>query len=114
MSRHITEHGYGYWAVEVPGITKFAGFIGLRQTTFAAAFTQQSNSENGESKPCVDLGWRLAFEFWNRGYATEGARAAIEFGFNELKLSEIVSFTVPVNAFTPRDGKARDDTRSTR
>jgi RimJ/RimL family protein N-acetyltransferase len=91
MAAHIDEHGYGYWAVEILGVTKFAGFIGLRQTQFAAHFT-----------PAVDLGWRLSFEHWNKGYATEGARAALDFGFNKLKLNEIVSFTSPENVRSRR------------
>ena len=47
--------------------------------------------------PCVEIGWRLAFEPWNNGYATEAARAAVAIGFDTLRLDEIVSFTVPAN-----------------
>ncbi len=47
--------------------------------------------------PCVEIGWRLAHEYWGRGYATEAARAALDFGFHRLELKEIVSFTVPAN-----------------
>jgi len=47
--------------------------------------------------PCVEIGWRLAREYWGRGYATEAARAALDFGFSRLGLEEIVSFTVPAN-----------------
>jgi RimJ/RimL family protein N-acetyltransferase len=83
---HFDRHGYAQWAVEIPGVAPFAGFIGLAVPGFDAHFT-----------PCVEIGWRLAVEYWGRGYATEGARAALEFGFTELKLSEIVSFTVPAN-----------------
>jgi RimJ/RimL family protein N-acetyltransferase len=36
-------------------------------------------------------------EFWGQGYAIEGARAALQYGFNMLKLEEIVSVTVPMN-----------------
>jgi ribosomal-protein-alanine N-acetyltransferase len=45
----------------------------------------------------VEIGWRLAAEYWGRGYATEGARAVLTFGFQTLALGEIVSFTVPGN-----------------
>jgi RimJ/RimL family protein N-acetyltransferase len=83
---HFDRHGYAQWAVEIPGVTPFAGFIGLCVTPFEAHFT-----------PNVEVGWRLAAEHWGYGYATEGAQAALEFGFTELKLSEIVSFTVPAN-----------------
>jgi hypothetical protein len=47
--------------------------------------------------PCVEIGWRLAADFWNHGYATEGAREAMRFGFETLGLDEIVSITVPGN-----------------
>jgi RimJ/RimL family protein N-acetyltransferase len=83
---HFDRHGYAQWAVEIPGVAPFAGFIGLAVPGFDAHFT-----------PCVEIGWRLAAEYWGLGYATEGARAALAFGFMELKLSEIVSFTVPAN-----------------
>jgi RimJ/RimL family protein N-acetyltransferase len=72
--------------VEIPGVTPFAGFIGLAVPTFEQHFT-----------PCVEIGWRLAAEHWGRGYATEGARVALEYGFQTLGLGEIVSFTVPGN-----------------
>ena len=80
------QHGFGFWAVEIPGVTAFAGFIGLAVPAFKASFT-----------PCVEIGWRLARPFWNRGYATEGARAALDFGFERAGLQEIVAFTVPGN-----------------
>jgi RimJ/RimL family protein N-acetyltransferase len=86
IEAHFQQHGFGGWAVEVPGVTSFAGFIGLNSTRFEAHFT-----------PCVEIGWRLAAEYWGRGYATEGARAAMGFGFDSLDLEEIVSFTVPAN-----------------
>lgn len=83
---HILQHGWGLWAVEIPGVSAFAGYIGLARPTFEAHFT-----------PCIEVGWRLAAEFWGRGYATEGAAAVLEFGFQSLMLREIVSFTVPAN-----------------
>jgi ribosomal-protein-alanine N-acetyltransferase len=83
---HFARHGYGLWAVEIPGTAPFAGFIGLSIPAFAAAFT-----------PCVEIGWRLAAEHWGRGFATEGARAVLALAFGELGLEEVVSFTVPGN-----------------
>lgn len=47
--------------------------------------------------PCVEIGWRLSRAYWNRGYATEAARAALRAGFQMLKLPEIVSFTPVAN-----------------
>jgi RimJ/RimL family protein N-acetyltransferase len=54
--------------------------------TFDAKFT-----------PCVEIGWRLARAYWGHGYATEAASAMLAFGFDELGLDQIVSFTVPGN-----------------
>ena len=86
IQSHIEDHGWGLWAVEIPGVTEFAGFIGLSNPRFHAHFT-----------PCTEVGWRLASEFWGCGYATEGARAALTFGLQTLALPEVVSFTVPEN-----------------
>jgi RimJ/RimL family protein N-acetyltransferase len=86
IDAHFDRHGFGLWAVEVPGVVPFAGFVGLSIPHFEAHFT-----------PCVEAGWRLAHEYWGRGYATESAEAAVRFGFGELGLREIVSFTVPAN-----------------
>lgn len=78
--------GFGVWAVEIPTITRFAGFIGLSVPAFDAPFT-----------PCVEIGWRLAREHWGAGYAPEGARAALDFAFGALGLAEVVSFTAQGN-----------------
>lgn len=86
IEAHFEQRGFGLWAVEIAGGPPFAGFIGLSVPRFTAPFT-----------PCVEIGWRLAAEHWGRGYATEGARAALAFGFETLGLAEIVSFTVPHN-----------------
>jgi ribosomal-protein-alanine N-acetyltransferase len=91
IEAHFAEHGFGLWAVEVPGETDFAGFIGLSVPKFEAHFT-----------PCVEIGWRLAAEHWGRGYASEGARACLAFGFDQLGLPEILAFTVPGNARSRR------------
>ena len=82
----FTERGFGPWAVEVPGIASFIGYVGLLAPTFVSRFT-----------PCVEIGWRLAFPAWGHGYATEAARLAIAYGFAEGGLDEIVSFAVPAN-----------------
>lgn len=91
IEAHFEQHGFGLWAVEIPGGASLAGFIGLSIPRFEAPFT-----------PCVEIGWRLAAEQWGRGYASEGARAALEFGLGPLGLPEIVSFTVPENTRSRR------------
>jgi RimJ/RimL family protein N-acetyltransferase len=41
--------------------------------------------------------WRLAYRYWNKGYATEGALVCLRFGFETLNLSEIVACTAIPN-----------------
>jgi len=91
VAEHFRKHGYGFWAVELPGQIPFIGFIGLAVVPFEASFT-----------PCVEIGWRLTPSCWGKGLATEGARAALAYGFERLGLNEIVSFTVPGNVRSRR------------
>ena len=62
--------------------------------------------------PAVEIGWRLSPAHWGKGYATEGAKAALRFGFEDLNLDQIVSFTVPANkpswSVMERIGMVRD------
>jgi RimJ/RimL family protein N-acetyltransferase len=89
---HFEVHGFGFWAVSrLDETADFIGFIGLAVQAFRAPFT-----------PCVEIGWRLAAEHWNRGLATEGARTALEHGFGALGLREIVAYTVPANLASRR------------
>ena len=83
---HFDQHGFGWWAAELRDTGAFIGFIGLSSIPFEAHFT-----------PAIEVGWRLASAHWGQGYATEGARAALEAGFTQLGLDEIVSITVPAN-----------------
>jgi RimJ/RimL family protein N-acetyltransferase len=82
----IADRGWGLWALEIPGVTQFAGFVGLNEPTWTAHFT-----------PCVEVGWRLAASVHGAGYATEAARAAVTYGFEKLFLTEIVALTIPDN-----------------
>lgn len=90
-SRHISDNGWGLWAVSVPGVSDFIGWIGLWPISFESHFT-----------PAIEVGWRLLPEFWGYGYATEGAKAALQYGFDILKLDEIVAITVPANVRSRR------------
>ena len=86
IEAHFEAHGFGLWAVEVAGQADFAGFIGLSIPRYETPFM-----------PCVEVGWRLDPDHWGQGYATEGARAAVRFGFERAGLTEIVSFTTISN-----------------
>jgi RimJ/RimL family protein N-acetyltransferase len=82
----IRERGWGPWAVELRYSGEFVGSVGLHTPSSDLPFS-----------PCVEVLWRLAFEHWGKGLASEAARAACEFAFRSLKLEEIVSFTVVGN-----------------
>jgi RimJ/RimL family protein N-acetyltransferase len=56
------------------------GFVGLAIPDFLP-----------EIMPAVEIGWRLSRANWGNGYATEGARAVLAFGFGALDLERIVS-----------------------
>ncbi|WP_353191283.1 GNAT family N-acetyltransferase [Pandoraea pnomenusa] len=86
LARHFQTNGFGPWALEIPGETPFAGFVGLMRVGFDAPFV-----------PAVEIGWRLATAWWSKGYATEAAQAAAQFAFETLGLADLVSFTVPAN-----------------
>jgi RimJ/RimL family protein N-acetyltransferase len=45
----------------------------------------------------IGIASRLGRAYWGRGYASEAARAALDYGFGELGLAEIVAVTVPAN-----------------
>lgn len=93
MAAGWAERGYGLWAVEVRDTRRCVGFVGLSSPTWEMPFT-----------PCIEVGWRLAKESWGHGYAPEGARAALAWGFEHLDppRGEFVSFTTVDNAKSRR------------
>lgn len=84
--REIDRDGYGFWALELREIGRVIGFAGLRDIDFDEPFA-----------PAVEIGWRLLTPYWGSGYATEAARACLAYGFEQMGLTEIVSFAVPQN-----------------
>ncbi|EMJ92636.1 toxin-antitoxin system, toxin component, GNAT domain protein [Leptospira alstonii serovar Pingchang str. 80-412] len=65
---------------------EWVGFTGFLNVSFEASFT-----------PAVEIGWRLNFSFWNRGYATEAASTCLHYGFERLGFPKVVSFTSVLN-----------------
>ena len=86
IEQRIGRDGLGFWAADLKEPRGFIGFIGLNVPGYPLPFS-----------PCVEVGWRLAFDCWGKGYAQEGARAALAFGFEKMHLKEIVSFTTVGN-----------------
>jgi len=74
------KHGYGRWGVVNRLDDDFLGWCGL-------------NNIDGE----VDLGYRFFRSAWGQGFATEAARACIEYGFGTLGLSRIIARALPEN-----------------
>lgn len=85
------EHGYGLYALELKATGGFIGFTGLSQPSFESWFT-----------PCTEIGWRLRQQAWNKGYATEAAKACLDHARNQLRLKEVYSFTAIPNSPSER------------
>jgi ribosomal-protein-alanine N-acetyltransferase len=82
----LAAKGYGWWAIQVKDGASFAGAIMLQDLEFPAAFM-----------PAIEVGWALPRASWGLGYATEGARAALDYAFTDLNLDEVVSLTTAAN-----------------
>lgn len=67
------------------------GYTGLHQITFDVDFT-----------PGIEIGWRLANEYWGHGYAPEAANACLEYTCQKLDIKELYSFTSLLNLRSER------------
>lgn len=86
LSKRIDDDGYGFFAAERKDTGQFIGFIGISHPGFESYFT-----------PCIEVGWRLSREHWGYGFATEGGKACLDFGFEKLSAKEIYAFTAVHN-----------------
>lgn len=86
FQEHFKKHGYGPYAVELKKTGAFMGFVGLHDVEFKAHFT-----------PAVEIAWRLDYEFWGQGFATEAAKEVLTYASKKLKLPEVVAFAVHDN-----------------
>jgi ribosomal-protein-alanine N-acetyltransferase len=94
LSRILTKTrkgGLGPWAVELHDREGLIGLVGLSRSELEVSFA-----------PCVELVWRLAPECWSHGYATEAARASLDFAFKVLGLAEVLAWTTPSNVASRR------------
>ena len=80
FERAWDDRGFGLFAMELQASGSLIGFVGLSVPDFLP-----------EILPSVEIGWRLAAAQWGKGLATEGARAALAFGFGQVGLDRIVS-----------------------
>lgn len=86
MEMLFAKKGFCYFAVDKLEDNSFIGFIGLSEQRFEAPFT-----------PCIDIGWRLSRKEWNKGYATEGAKACLNHAFQQLNLKKIHAIAPVLN-----------------
>jgi RimJ/RimL family protein N-acetyltransferase len=82
MVGHWQLRGYGPWAVEEKATGRLIGRIGFL---------------NPVGWPAFELGWTLGRQYWGKGYATEGARRALDYAFNELDRPHVISLIDPNN-----------------
>jgi len=87
ITAHMAEHGFGFWAAERKADARVIGMIGLAAV----------KAEALPVGPAIEMGWRLAPDAWGGGYATEGARGALDWGFANLDAEEIIAFTARSN-----------------
>ncbi len=83
----IEKDGFGFTALEIKTTGECIGFCGLAK----------AHSEDGLEGDSIEIGWRLAPQFWGKGYVTEASLKLLDFGFTALGLEEIVSFAVKDN-----------------
>jgi len=74
-------HGFGRWIVEEKASGEFVGYGGLR-SLFGTP----------------EVVYHLAKRHWGKGFASEMARAFLQFGFNERRFTRIVAIAKPGNA----------------
>jgi len=82
----INDNGWGFWAVNLKETDTFIGMVGLNNANADMPFS-----------PAVEIAWRLDNDYWGQGYATEAARASLDFAFVELEIEEVVAFTAVIN-----------------
>jgi RimJ/RimL family protein N-acetyltransferase len=84
---HWHLRGYGMWAVEERESGELVGRVGCWRP---------------EGWPGIEVGWTLRRAYWGRGYATEAARASLDYGFEKLNLTRIISLIAPDNVASIR------------
>lgn len=86
IKHEFEERGYGLYAVELKESKRFIGFTGFHYTVMNTNFS-----------PCIEIGWRYTHDVWGKGYATEAAKACLNYAKKNLSLKEVYSFTSQLN-----------------
>lgn len=91
LRARLEQDGYGWWIAQIKDGSRFGGNLALQKVPFEAHFT-----------PAMEIGWRLPVHAWGHGYATEGARALLDFAFSQLQCDEVVAMTARLNVRSQR------------
>jgi RimJ/RimL family protein N-acetyltransferase len=84
---HHAANGFSAWAAERKADGRLIGMVGLSSVS----------ADTLPVGPCIEIAWRLAYEAWGAGYATEGAQAALDWGFANIPTAEIIAITATTN-----------------
>ena len=90
IQNEFDSKGWGLYAVEIKSTGEFIGYVGLHEIGFDADFT-----------PGVEIGWRLAADYHNQGYATEAAKVVLSLA-KSAGIERLFSFTAKINAPSER------------
>ncbi|AQW92765.1 N-acetyltransferase [Elizabethkingia anophelis] len=92
IQKQYKENGVGRLAVIEKSTNTLIGWSGLKYLT----------SEINGMKNVYELGYRFLPEYWGKGYATETARAALNYAFNEIKTDMVYAMAVTENTGSNR------------
>lgn len=78
------KYGFGLWAVILAETEEFIGQCGLTMQPW-------------KDSEVLEVGYLFRREYWHNGYATEAARACMEYAFRELSAGEVCSIIRDTN-----------------
>lgn len=86
INTEFEETGLGLYAIEIKESGKYIGYVGFHRFSFDAPFS-----------PGWEIGWRISDKFWHKGYATEAAKACLDFAREKPFCNKLYSFTAVPN-----------------
>lgn len=86
INAEFEETDFGLFAVEIKGTGEFIGYVGFHRFSFSAPFS-----------PGWEIGWRISDRFWHKGYATEAAKACLNYAREKHLCDRVYSFTAVSN-----------------
>ena len=87
IREQYVENGIGRWAVIEKSSGEFVGWSGLK-------FVQTTVNNHSDF---YDVGYRFLRRHWGKGYATESAKAALDYAFSKINLKEVFATALDTN-----------------